>query len=61
MPTELMRMYFHEASTDPLVSASGITIAEKIVVASTATHIMPTLLAETASSIAKINRLTKTW
>jgi hypothetical protein len=30
-------------------------------VASTATHMMPTLLADTASSIAKIKRLTNVW
>ncbi len=52
-------MYFHEASTEALLSDSGIIIAEKMVVASTAIHMMPTLFAETASSMAKMNRLMK--
>ncbi len=61
MPTEPIRMYFHEASTDRLLSLRGMIKAEKTVVASRATHMMPTLLALTASSIAAMKRLMKMW
>ena len=61
MPTDPMRMYFHEASTDAFVTSSGISSAEVIVVASIATHISPTLFVVTANSIVKANRLTKIW
>src|SRR5881628_2092784 len=59
MPTDPSSTYFHEASTDALVTSRGISIAEVIVVASIATHINPTLLVVTAKSIAKANRWTK--
>ena len=61
MPTEQMMMYFHEASMEALLSLSGMMKAENTVVASIVIHITPTLLAETASSIAAMNRLMKTW
>src|SRR5512140_160535 len=59
MPTEQIRMYFHDASTDAVVRWSGITIAEVIVVASMATHISATFCSVTAASIVKVNALTK--
>ena len=43
------------------VSLSGMISAEKTVVASKATHMMPTLLALTASSMAAMKRLMKMW
>ena len=54
-------MYFQDASTDVLVTLSGMMNAEKMVVASIAIHIRPTLLAETASSMDAMNRLKKPW
>ena len=42
MPTEQMRRYFHEASTDAFVRRSGMSIADMMVVASIATHINAT-------------------
>src|SRR5262245_57309562 len=54
-------MYFHDASTEALLTSSEISIAEVIVVASIATHISPTLLVVTAQSIVNANRLTKIW
>ena len=39
MPTEPIRMYFQEASTDARLRCSGTSTAEVIVVASIATHI----------------------
>src|SRR5438128_10392296 len=59
MPTEQMRMYFHEASTDAFVRRSGITIADMIVVASTATHISATFWIVTAASIVNAKALAK--
>ena len=46
---------------EALLSLSGMMKAENTVVASIVIHITPTLLAETASSIAAMNRLMKTW
>src|SRR5436190_5656647 len=51
MPTEQMRMYFHDASTDALVRRSGMTIADAIVVASMATHMRATFRTVTAASM----------
>src|SRR5512142_1504337 len=51
MPTEQIRMYFQDASTDAVVRCSGITIAEVIVVASMATHMSATFWSVTAASI----------
>ncbi|NTU75782.1 MAG: hypothetical protein HGA86_06650 [Anaerolineaceae bacterium] len=61
MPTEQIKMYFHEASTEVLLTFNGMMKAEKMVVASIAIHIRPTLLAETASSMEAMNRLMKIW
>jgi hypothetical protein len=61
IPTDPSRTYFHEASTDALVTSSAISMADVIVVASIATHIKPTLLVVTAKSIVKANRFTKIW
>ena len=60
MPTDPIRMYFHEASTDDFVTRSGMSSAETIVVASMATHIRPTLATSTAASIVSVNRFEKT-
>ncbi len=57
MPTEPIRMYFHEASTEARLRCSGTSNAEVIVVASIATHMKPTLSVVTASSIVNANRL----
>jgi hypothetical protein len=54
-------MYFHEASTEDLPRVSGMSIAEKMVVASSATHMIATLFADTANSIEKMNRLMRSW
>ena|SRR5436305_94441 len=59
IPTEPMRMYFHDASTEALVTVSGMSTADAMVVASTATHITATLLAVTATSMVKAKRLAK--
>jgi hypothetical protein len=61
IPTEQIRMNFQLASTEFLLNVSGIIKAEKIVVASIATHITPTLLADTAKSIEAMNKLKKIW
>ena len=53
MPTEPIRMYFHEASTDAFVTCSGMSMADVIVVASMAIHMKPTLFEVTANSIVK--------
>jgi hypothetical protein len=60
IPTEPIRMYFQEASTDALVTVSGTMTAEAIVVASMAIHITPTLLAVTATSMVKAKSEEKT-
>ena len=59
MPTDPIRMYFHEASTEALVTWSGMSRAEVIVVASIAIHMKPTLFAVTANSIVNVKRLPK--
>src|SRR5436190_11709898 len=59
MPTEQMRMYFHDASTDALVRRSGMTSADMIVVASMATHMSATFWTVTAASIVKANAFVK--
>src|SRR5882672_6808364 len=59
MPTEPIRMYFHDASTDARLRCSGTSTAEVIVVASIATHITATLSVVTATSIVKAKRLAK--
>src|SRR6266511_1874969 len=58
MPTEQMRMYFHDASTDALVRRNGMTIADVIVVASMATHMRATFWTVTAASMVTENALT---
>ena len=50
-------MYFHEASSAPLVRRWPTRKVVTTVVASTATHSTPTLAARTASSMAA----TKAW
>src|SRR5512144_1672320 len=60
MPTDPIRMYFQEASTEALLILSGTTIADTIVVASIATHISPTLSTLTATNIVKANRFENT-
>src|SRR5258705_10130873 len=57
MPTDPMRRYFQEASTDAFVRRSGMSSADVTVVASMATHITPRLPVLTATSIVKANRL----
>src|SRR3990167_9316338 len=59
MPTEQIKRYFHEASTEDFVRCSGITTAEVMVVASMVTHMNPTLLVVTATSIIRAKALTK--
>ena len=59
MPTEPIRMYFHEASTEAFVTCSGMSMADVIVVASMAIHMKPTLFDTTANSIMNVNRLPK--
>ena len=59
MPTEPIRMYFHDASTEALLACSGMSSAEVIVVASIATHMNPTLSVVTANSIVTVKRLAK--
>ena len=59
IPTEPIKMYFHEASTEALVTWSGMSMAEVMVVASTATHMTATLLVVTAPSMVKAKRLAK--
>ena len=59
MPTEPIRMYFHDASTEAFERWRGMRMAEMIVVASIATHMRATLLTVTASSIASAKRLPK--
>src|SRR5258706_14157686 len=59
MPTEPIRMYFHDASTDARLRCSGTSTAEVIVVASIATHITAKLSVVTATSIVKAKRLAK--
>ena len=56
MPTDPMRRYFHDASTDALVPCKGIRSADVTVVASMATHITPRLPVLTATSIVNANR-----
>src|SRR5262245_59378032 len=57
IPTEPIRMYFHDASTEALVTVRGMSTAEAMVVASTATHMTATLLLVTAPSMVNANRL----
>ena len=59
IPTDPIRMYFHEASTEAFETCSGMSSAEAMVVASTATHMMATLFAVTAISMVKAKRLEK--
>src|SRR6266567_8967737 len=59
IPTEQMRRYFHDASTDALVRRSGMTIADVMVVASMATHISATFCTVTAASMVTENALMK--
>src|SRR6266567_481970 len=59
IPTEQMRMYFHDASTDALVRRNGMTIADVMVVASMATHISATFCTVTAASMVTENALMK--
>ena len=59
MPTEQIRMYFHDASTDAFVRSSGMTMADMMVVASTATHMSATLPVVTAASIVNANAFMK--
>jgi hypothetical protein len=59
MPTEPIRMYFHEASTEAFVTWSGMSMADVIVVASIAIHMKPTLFEVTANSMVNVNRLPK--
>src|SRR5439155_8494648 len=60
MPTEQMRMYFHDASTDALVRRNGMTMADVIVVASMATHMSATFWTVTAVSMVAANKLMNT-
>ena len=59
IPTEPIRMYFHEASTDALLTCRGIRTADVMVVASIAIHMKPTLFVVTAKSIVKVKRFAK--
>src|SRR3989304_62105 len=59
MPTEPIRMYFHDASTDSFVTCSGMSMADVIVVASIAIHMKPTLFDTTENSIMSVNKLAK--
>src|SRR6266567_6834089 len=59
IPTEQMRRYFHDASTDALVRRNGMTIADVMVVASMATHISATFCTVTAASMVTENALMK--
>src|SRR5437868_2019993 len=59
IPTEQMRRYFQDASTEAFVRLSGITIADVIVVASIATHISATFWTVTATSIVTAKALMK--
>ena len=60
IPTEQITMYFHEASSAPLVRRCPTKKVVTTVVASTATHSTPTLAARTASSMAATNAWTST-
>src|SRR5947208_12409056 len=60
MPTEQMRMYFHDASTDALVRRNGMTMADVIVAASMATHMSATFWTVTAMSMVAANKLMNT-
>ena len=53
-------MYFHDASSDARVRRWPTRNAVAMVVASTATHSTPRLLATTATSMAATNRQTST-
>src|SRR5213593_247878 len=55
MPTEQIKRYFQEASTEAFVRSSGIATADAMVVASIATHMSATLFAMTAMSIVSAN------
>src|SRR6266849_2972221 len=59
MPTEQIRMYFQDASTEAFVRVKGITIAEVMVVASIATHMNATFWIVTAASIVNTNAFMK--
>src|SRR5216684_6599471 len=63
MPTEQIKRYFQDASTDALVRVNGITMADVIVVASIATHMSATFWIVTAASIVNTNAFVKirTW
>src|SRR2546425_3660111 len=55
MPTEQIKRYFQEASTEALVRSIGMATADAIVVASIATHMSAKLFAMTAMSIVSAN------
>src|SRR5712691_9533868 len=59
MPTEQIKMYFRDASTDAFVRVSGITMADVMVVASIATHMSATFWIVTAASIVNTNAFVK--
>src|SRR5712691_3846858 len=59
MPTEQIKRYFQDASTDALVRVNGITMADVIVVASIATHMSATFWIVTAASIVNTNAFVK--
>src|SRR6266511_4240338 len=59
MPTEQIKRYFQDASTEARVRSNGIAIADAIVVASMATHMSATLFAVTAITIVSANAFWK--
>src|SRR5712692_9242413 len=59
MPTEQIKRYFQDASTEACVRVNGITMADVMVVASIATHMSATFWIVTAASIVNTNAFVK--